>query len=92
MPIKNEEYTSAYRYYIRLWDLHNNTIIYISFLFRFYSLKETVTQFKSPFGGLIVLTNPSGNNTIKFRLTNVVKAPRYDHRDSTNSLANWPER
>ena len=73
----------------RLLDFYMRFFVVI---FRYYSLTETVTKFKSPFGGLIILTNPSGNNTIRFKLTNVVKAPRYDHMDSANSLAKWPER
>ncbi len=52
---------------------------------------NTVTM-KSPYGGLIIIRAPQpGIGNIRFTMTNVVQAPRYDVSDP-NRDSQWEER
>lgn len=59
---------------------------------RYFKVSDkTEVKFRSPFGGLVMMISPSGSNSIKFSLENVVETPRFDLTDP-NSLTQWPQR
>ena len=57
--------------------------------FREIEIDEDTVELKTPFGGLIIIIGDIGN--IKFTLTNVAQAPRYDVSDP-NINSQWNER
>ncbi len=56
------------------------SIIFFKYHFlREYNINEDTVTMKSPYGGLLVITGGAGY--IKFSMSNVVEAPRYDISD-----------